>query len=73
MDKEIKKGDRVSLNVEWPNGRVINMIGTLVCVRDGEAYVETSQGPVVGSAESLEKEPNDDVEGEAGEGAGPQA
>ncbi len=51
-----KAGDKVSMDVEWPTGHIVNMIGKLVCIRDGEAFIETSQGLVVGTEESLEKE-----------------
>jgi hypothetical protein len=56
VDEEIKKGDRVSLDVEWPNGRVSRMHGTLVMTTETEAYVDTDMGPVVGPVESLERE-----------------
>ena len=56
-DSEVlPKGTKVSLEVPWPNGNVHRMSGILVCIRDGEAYVETSVGAVVGPAESVEVE-----------------
>jgi len=50
----LPRGTRVSLDVTWPNGKVSRMEGTLVTVLEDEAYVETSVGPVVGPAESVE-------------------
>ena len=41
-------GERVSLDVEWSDGRVTRMSGKLLLLRDGEAYVETELGDVVG-------------------------
>lgn len=49
-----KAGDRVSLDVPWPNGRSTRMEGTLLTIRNGEAYIETNIGPVVGQLDSLE-------------------
>lgn len=51
----LPKGTKVSLDVVFAQ-KTSRMSGTLVLVRDGEAYVDTAIGPVVGSAESVEVE-----------------
>ena len=48
-------GTKVSLDVVFAQ-KTSRMSGTLVLVKDGEAYVDTAIGPVVGSAESVEVE-----------------
>jgi hypothetical protein len=56
---EPKPGDRVSLDVDFPGGRVVNKIGTLISVREGHAYIECDDGCYAGDAETLESdEPN---------------
>lgn len=58
-----EKGELVSLDVEWPNGRVTRMTGRLITTTKTEAYVDTDLGPVVGSIESLEHEEESDEVG----------
>jgi len=48
-------GTKVSLTVEFAQKKM-RMVGTLCLVKDGEAYVDTSIGTVVGPAESVEVE-----------------
>ncbi len=49
-----REGDRVSLDIEWPNGRTSAVTGILSTVYEGEAYVHASIGHVVGPVDSLE-------------------
>lgn len=53
-----KPGDRVSVEVEWPNGKVTRVTGKLIVIRGkrDDAYVEADIGCVVGPAETLERE-----------------
>jgi len=54
------EGKRVSLDVQWPNGHVSRMTGELIIIKDGEAYVKTDQGNVVGDVETMEYEDESD-------------
>jgi len=54
-----EKGDLVSLDVEWPNGRVTRMTGRLITTTKTEAYVDTEIGPVAGPLDSVEREEED--------------
>lgn len=48
-------GEKVSLVVEWQGGRTTVSSGTLISIDNGEAFVETSLGPVAGNADTLER------------------
>jgi hypothetical protein len=52
----LPKGTKVSIDVVWPNGKTSRMRGTLISVKEDEAYVETALGAVVGPEESVEVE-----------------
>jgi len=50
------KGDIVIVKYMSRDGKsMLEAYGKLITVRDGEAYVDTELGPVVGYAETLEK------------------
>ena len=55
---DFKPGDRVSVEVTWPSGKVTRITGKLLVIRGkrGEAFVEADIGCVVGPAETLEQE-----------------
>jgi hypothetical protein len=55
-----KPGDLVSMDVEWPNGRVSRMTGKLLVIKEDEAVIESSLGPVIGPVDSLEHEEDED-------------
>ena len=56
LDMDFEPGDLVSMDVEWPNGRVSRMTGKLLVIKEAEAVIESSLGPVIGPVDSLEHE-----------------
>ena len=46
--------DQVVALVRWPNGRTTTTQGTLINVHEGEAFVESSLGPVAVDLETVE-------------------
>ncbi len=51
-----KKGDQVFINYKPSDGDlVLETQGELITIVNGEAYVETAYGPVVGDARTLER------------------
>ena len=47
-DEEPAVGSIVSVDAEWPNGRVMSLPVMLISVRDDDAYVMTDVGAVAG-------------------------
>jgi len=56
------EGKKVSLDVKWPNGQVSRMTGELIIIKDGEAYVKTNLGNVVGDVETMDYEDDEATE-----------
>ena len=51
---DIAVGDQVSGVVEWPGGRRTTTQGALITVHDGEAFIESSLGPVAAILDTVE-------------------
>ena len=47
------KGKHVVADVKWPNGRVTQTAGTVISIRDGKVYLESSVGAVEGDAMTM--------------------
>ena len=53
---EIAKGERVTADVVWKDGRRTTTSGTLITVADDKAYIDTALGAVEVDAETVEPE-----------------
>jgi hypothetical protein len=51
---EVEIGDMVVVEVVWPSGRRTQTSGALIAVLGDEVYVESSVGPVVAKADTME-------------------
>lgn len=54
------EGKKVSLDVQWPNGKVSRMTGELILIKGDTAYVKTDLGNVAGDVETMEYEEEED-------------
>ena len=52
---EFEPGDEVYLLVSFPGSIIRNLLGTLILIdENGDAFIETKFGPMVGRADTLE-------------------